>query len=111
MSTGQVPVTVDHWARGARPVEASVCHCELDDWDFDPRYTEGVCPICGWQPEGAPPAPQWLLLSRRVPWDVVLLLVVLFVAVFLGMIVAQAAGLIPAGRLHLQLPAPLHLRR
>lgn len=111
MTTGQVPVTVEHWARGARAAQTASCHCELDDWDFDPRYTEGVCPICGWQPEAAAPAPRWLLLSRRVPWDLVLLLAVLFVAVFLGMIVAEAAGLVPAGRLHLHLPVPTHLRR
>ena len=27
-------------------------HCPVDDWAFDPRYTEGVCPLCGWRPPG-----------------------------------------------------------
>jgi hypothetical protein len=27
--------------------------CPVDDWTFTPRYTEGRCPLCGWE---APPA-------------------------------------------------------
>ena len=67
--------------------------CELDGWDFDPRYTEGACPICGWKPEGAPSAPRWLALSRKVDWDLVGLFVLFAVLVFLAVIVAHAAHL------------------
>ena len=44
-------------------------HCEVDDWTFDPRYTQGRCLICGWVPEGAPAAPRWLALVNRLDWD------------------------------------------
>ena len=40
-------------------------HCPIDDWTFAPRYTDGVCPLCGWRPEGAVVA---LPLSRRIDW-------------------------------------------
>jgi hypothetical protein len=26
--------------------------CPVDDWTFAPRYTDGVCPLCGYQPPG-----------------------------------------------------------
>ena len=40
-------------------------HCPIDDWTFAPRYTGGVCPLCGWRPEGIHVAPP---LSRRIDW-------------------------------------------
>ena len=40
-------------------------HCPVDEWDFAPRYTDGVCPICGWRPPG--PRVQ-LPLAARVDW-------------------------------------------
>ena len=46
-------------------------YCEADNWSFDSRYTQGKCPICGWQPEGAPNAPDWLALVNRVDWQIV----------------------------------------
>jgi hypothetical protein len=67
--------------------------CELDRWSFDPRYTDGRCPICGWQPEGAPKAPAWLTLGRRVEWELVGLVALLVVLVVLGVVVARAAGI------------------
>lgn len=70
-------------------------HCEVDDWTFDPRYTQGRCPICGWVPEGAPAAPRWLALVNRVDWDVVGLFLLADVLVLLALIVAHAAGLMP----------------
>jgi hypothetical protein len=39
--------------------------CPVDEWTFSPRYTEGVCPLCGWRPEGMLVAPP---LSRRIDW-------------------------------------------
>ena len=26
--------------------------CPVDDWTFAPRYTDGVCPLCGYRPPG-----------------------------------------------------------
>lgn len=71
-------------------------HCETDDWSFDPRYTQGRCPICGWVPEGAQSAPRWLALVNRVDWDIVGLFLLADVLVLLALIVAHAAGLMPA---------------
>jgi hypothetical protein len=86
-------------------------HCEVDDWDYDPRYTEGSCPICRQGPPGAPVAPRWLLLSRRVPWDFVFLGGLFLVALVLGMAAVQASGLAAASHLprpHFALPT-VHL--
>lgn len=75
-------------------------HCELDDWTFDPRYTDGRCPICGWQPAGAPAAPAWLAAARKFEWELTGLFVLLVVLAVLGVVVASAAGyrfpLVPA---------------
>jgi hypothetical protein len=70
-------------------------HCDLDDWDFDPRYTEGVCPICGWQPEGAAatPRPQWLAWTEKVQWDIVGLMVLAVVLLVMAVLVGRAAGI------------------
>ena len=67
-------------------------HCELDDWWFDPRYTEGKCPICGWQAPGAPSAPMWLLAARKFEWELTGLATLLVILVVLGVLVAAAAG-------------------
>lgn len=84
-------------ARTVRPIRF---HCELDDWTFDPRYTDGRCPICGWQPAGAPSAPAWLAAARKFEWELTGLLVLLVVLAVLGAVVAGAAGyrfpLVPA---------------
>lgn len=68
------------------------CYCELDKWSFDPRYTEGRCPICGWAPEGAPTAPAWLRRARKFEWELTGLMVLLVVLVVLAAVVAHAAG-------------------
>jgi hypothetical protein len=71
------------------PVRA---YCELDKWSFDPRYTDGRCPICGWAPPGAPTAPAWLAVARKLEWELTGLVLLLVVLVILGVVVAQAAG-------------------
>lgn len=76
-------------ARTVRPVHF---HCELDDWTFDPRYTDGRCPICGWQPPGAPAAPAWLAAARKFEWELTGLLAMLILLAVLGVVVAGAAG-------------------
>lgn len=73
----------------------TVAHCAVDEWDFDARYTDGVCPICGWKPPGdATVLPGWYVALQRVPWDFVGLgtLAVLFIV--FGVLVARAAKLI-----------------
>ena len=73
-------------------------YCELDKWSFDPRYTQGQCPICGWAPDKAPKAPAWLALANRVDWDLLGLFLLADVLIVLGLVVAHAAGLLPARR-------------
>ena len=74
--------------------------CDADRWEFDPRYTEGRCPICGSAIDIAPAAPRWLLLSRRVPWDMVFLFALLLAMVVLSFVVVRANGMLPAGAFH-----------
>jgi len=26
--------------------------CPVDNWSFAPKFTNGVCPLCGYKPEG-----------------------------------------------------------
>lgn len=68
--------------------------CELDQWNFDPRYTQGRCPICGWAPDGARDAPSWLRLARRVDWDLLGLFLLADLLLAGGLIVATSAGLL-----------------
>lgn len=70
--------------------------CETDGWTFDPRYTQGRCPICGWAPHGAPNAPRWLAVTNRVDWQMVGLWALVDLLVLLGLVVARSAGLLPA---------------
>jgi hypothetical protein len=67
-------------------------YCELDHWRFDPRYTGGRCPICGWAPPDAPTAPGWLIVARRMDWDLFGLLALAVLLIVVGLIVAHAAG-------------------
>jgi hypothetical protein len=68
-------------------------YCRLDDWEFDPRYTGGACPICGWRPEEAEGAAQDGTPSvlRRVPVDLIALAAVLVILLALGVVVGIAA--------------------
>ena len=83
-------------ARRAKAVPRARAHmrayCELDKWSFDPRYTDGRCPICGWTPPGAPAAPAWLAVARKFEWELTGLVLLLAVLVILGVLVARAAG-------------------
>jgi len=75
-----------------KPQSVSRAHCDLDNWDFDPRYTEGACPICGWVPPGPTrAAPVWETRLAKVPWDLVLLGILAIVLVALGVLVGIAA--------------------
>ena len=71
--------------------------CARDTWAYDARYTDGKCPICGGTAAGlkVPPAPAWALTLAAVPWDLVLLFLVLSVLVTAGVRVALWGGLAP----------------
>jgi hypothetical protein len=74
-------------------------YCELDRWSFDPRYTGGACPICGWVPDGVKAAPGWIALLRKLDWAILGLLLLVIGLVVLGAVVAYASGLMPALKL------------
>jgi hypothetical protein len=80
--------------RRAGRASASAAYCELDRFEFDPRYTLGRCPICGWAPEGAPTYPRWIRLALRIDWELLGLFLLADVLIVLGLIVARAAGLL-----------------
>lgn len=75
-------------------------YCQLDHWGFDPRYTGGVCPICGWTPDGVPAAPAWIRVLKKLDWEILGLFVLVIALVVLGGLVAYAAGLAPGLKLH-----------
>lgn len=80
-------------ARLLRPRRKSVrAYCDLDSWSFDPRYTDGKCPICGWVAPGAPTAPLWLVLARRFEWEMAGLVALMAVLAVLALGVIHAAG-------------------
>ena len=61
--------------------------CAFDDWEFSPRYTDGVCPLCGWRPEGVA---ETLPLVQRLDWFLVTLVVVLVASILMGILVIRA---------------------
>ncbi len=73
-------------------------HCPNDDWDFDPRYTDGVCPICGWGP-GKRPTAAWLARVEALPWDYITLAIFAVVLIVVGVLVGMAANvnILPQG--------------
>ena len=81
-----------HASRLMKRRRATRAYCELDDWRFDPRYTEGKCPICGWVAPDVQSAPLWLTLARRFEWELAGLLVLLVLLVLAAAAVTQAAG-------------------
>jgi hypothetical protein len=71
--------------RLARPEELVVC--PIDDWPFAPRYTDGVCPLCGWRPEGVHMDPP---LFTRIDWFWPSMGVLLVVSVLMAVLVLTA---------------------
>jgi hypothetical protein len=62
-------------------------HCDFDDWDFAPQFTDGVCPLCGWRPEdNVFDRP----LSQQVDWFMVMLVVVVLASILMGILVLRA---------------------
>jgi len=62
-------------------------HCEFDDWDFAPRFTDGVCPLCGWRPEGIVVESS---LVERLDWFMLMLVAVVIVSIVMGILVIYA---------------------
>jgi len=89
----------------ARRHRSATAYCEVDQWRFDPRYTQGRCPICGWKPDSAANAPRWLAIANRLDWEMLGLFLLADVLVLLGLIVATAAGLMPAHGAGLGMPS------
>jgi hypothetical protein len=90
------PVAVTRDRHGGQPVPVAKgggmstvtrVHCEFDDWDFAPQFTDGVCPLCGWQPEGFEADPP---LSQRIDWFMIMLVVVVLASLLMGILVLRA---------------------
>lgn len=62
-------------------------YCEFDDWTFSPRYTDGVCPLCGWRPDGVV---EDTPLVQRMDWFLVMLAVVVIASIIMGILVLHA---------------------
>ena len=71
----------------ADTIPADTAWCPLDDWTFRPAYTDGACPLCGWQPEGFEANPP---LSQRIDWFMIMLAVVVLASILMGILVLRA---------------------
>jgi hypothetical protein len=67
------------------PVER--VRCPTDDWEFAPRYTEGVCPLCGWRPPGRPVVAP---LAARFDWFWPTVAILAIVSVVMAVLVISA---------------------
>jgi hypothetical protein len=85
--------------RTARRTSRDRAYCQSDHWAFDPRYTGGRCPLCGWVAPEAQTAPALIAALRRLEWDITGLFLLVIGAIVVGGLVAHAAGLLPALRL------------
>ena len=72
------------WRETRRSREAQAI-CPADSWAFRPAYTDGHCPICGWQPPGAVVR---LPLSRRVDAFAWMVLAAVAVSLVMAILVA-----------------------
>ena len=63
--------------------------CPNDRFDFSPRYTDGVCPLCGWHPEEVDTTPPLIARIDRF-WIAVGALVV--TSIVMGVLVVLAYG-------------------
>jgi hypothetical protein len=63
--------------------------CPNDHWTFTPRYTDGVCPLDGWKPEGIDfHAP----FAARVDWFWPSMIFMAAVSIAMGVLVVLAYG-------------------
>jgi len=61
--------------------------CPNDNWTFAPKYTEGVCPLCGWKPEGLEYSAPF---AARVDWFWPSMFFMLAASVAMGILVILA---------------------
>ena len=71
-----------------RKREDVIAHCPNDDWDFAPRYTDGVCPICGWRPRGGEQQPPPLIARIDWFWPAAIGLAIVSIAMAVAVILA-----------------------
>jgi hypothetical protein len=62
--------------------------CPLDELRFRPFYSEGVCPICGWRPEGYTVARPW---THRADWALLAFLALVVASIVMAVIVIRVA--------------------
>jgi len=75
---------------------AVTAHCSTDNWEFHPLYTDGHCPICGWQAPGWPkPVPAWAAALEQLQWDFVGLFGLFALLLVAGYLMAVATGILP----------------
>ena len=63
--------------------------CPNDDWTFTPRYTDGVCPLDGWKPEGIDFHPPF---AARVDWFWPSMIFMVVASISMGVLVVLAYG-------------------
>jgi hypothetical protein len=63
--------------------------CPVDDWSFAPKYTNGVCPLCGYKPEGVEFHSPF---AARVDWFWPSMAFMLAASIAMGVLVILAYG-------------------
>lgn len=61
--------------------------CPNDGWAFDPRYTEGSCPLCAWRPPVPAIRPP---LVTRIDWFWPALAALVVVSILMATLVIHA---------------------
>ena len=61
--------------------------CPHDEWSFAPRYTDGVCPLCGWEPVGVDVKPP---LLSTIDWFVPVMVMLALASVVMTILVVIA---------------------
>ena len=62
--------------------------CPVDDLPFRPYYSDGVCPICGWKPDGYAVATPW---THRADWALVAFVALVVASVVMATVVIRLA--------------------
>ena len=63
--------------------------CPIDNWPFAPKFTNGVCPLCGYKPEGVEfHAP----FAARIDWFWPSMAFMLAASIAMGVLVILAYG-------------------
>ncbi|TML79249.1 MAG: hypothetical protein E6G04_06255 [Actinobacteria bacterium] len=63
--------------------------CPVDNWSFAPKFTNGVCPLCGYKPEGVEfHAP----FAARIDWFWPSMAFMIAASIAMGVLVILAYG-------------------